>query len=205
MDKMKEMALEFLVCVIVAALLMIVHEFVKSAVYIGLQKKSGSKRVYAHKIWEVHRYVDPLGILLSITSSVTFSRPFMFRIRDKKTNLILGITGFTVLLLCFVGSITALKLHFMGVQGMTTLMGHGIGRKIVSLFLQYTAIISLGMFVANLFPISTFDMGLVIAGISSEKYLNIIKMDAVIKVIFVLTLLVDLIHYGNYHLIQWLL
>ena len=126
----------------------------------------------------------------------------MFRIQKKRTNLILGITGFLVLLLCFGGSIFALRCHVFGVQGMIALSGQGLGIKCVTLLIQYLAILSLGMLIANLFPISTFDMGLVIAGISSQKYLNIIKMDGVIKIIFILAVLLNLIHYGSYRVIH---
>lgn len=202
---MKEMILEFFVCALAAGVLMILHEFAKAAVYMGMQRRSGSRRTYSHSIWEVHRYVDPVGVILAITSSVTFSKPFMFRIQSKKTNRMLGITGFLVLLLCFGGSMAALKMHILGVSGMITLEEQGILAKLVTLFIQYIAILSLGMFIVNLFPVSIFDMGLVIAGFSSQKYLSIIKMDGVIKVILIVTLFMDLIHYGSFRLITFLL
>lgn len=202
---MKELILEFVICAIAAAVLMIVHELSKAVVYMGIQRHRKNKRIYAHSIWEVHRYLDPIGIILAITSSVTFSKPFMFRIQEKKLNRILGITGFIVLLLCFGAGVTALKFHVFGVSGMDTLNGHGIFAKVITLFVQYIVILSFGMLVANLFPISTFDMGLLIAGFSAQKYLAIIKMDAVIKVIFIVTVLLGLIHYGGYRLITFLL
>lgn len=202
---MKELILEFVICAIAAAVLMIVHELSKAVVYMGIQRHRKSKRTYAHSIWEVHRYLDPIGIILAITSSVTFSKPFMFRIQEKKVNRILGITGFIVLLLCFGAGVTALKFHVFGVSGMDTLDGHGIFAKVITLFIQYIVILSFGMLVANLFPISTFDMGLLIAGFSAQKYLGIIKMDAVIKVIFIITVILGLIHYGGYRLIIFLL
>lgn len=201
---MKEIILEIVICALAASLLMIIHELTKALVYLGIQKKEGSKRKF-HGVWALYRYLDPVGVILSVTSSVAFSRPFMFRIQNKKTNFILGITGFLVLLLCFSGSMYAIHSQVLGVRGMYTLVGHGFWRKCVTLFIQYIAIISAGMFLANLFPVSTFDMGLVIAGISPEKYLNIIKMDAVIKVIFILAVLLNLIHYGSYRFIQFLL
>lgn len=202
---MGEILLEAGICIVAASLLMIVHELSKALAYMAIQRREGTRRKFAHSIWEVYRYLDPVGILLSVTSSVAFSRPFMFRIQKKRTNLILGITGFLVLLLCFGGSVFAIRCHVLGVQGMTTLSGQGLGRKCVTLLIQYLAILSLGMLIANLFPISTFDMGLVIAGISSQKYLNIIKMDGVIKVIFILAVLLNLIHFGSYKLIHLLL
>jgi hypothetical protein len=202
---MKELLLEVIVCVAAASVLMVVHELSKAIVYMVIQHRRGKKRSYRHSIWAVHRYLDPVGMILSVTSSVAFSKPFMFRIQDKKVNKILGITGFVVLLCCFGASMAALKLHVFGVSGMETLEGCGLFAKIITLFLQYAAILSFGMFAANLFPISTFDMGLLIAGHSAQHYLNIIKMDAVIKVIFIITVLLGLIQYGGYRLVTFLL
>ena len=202
---MQEIILEWFICAFAAVVLMVVHELSKAIIYMAIQKAKGNKRTYAHSIWEVHRYLDPIGVILSITSGVTFSKPFMFRIQDKKVNRILGITGFVVLILCFAGSMAALKLHVLGVSGMTTLEGYGLAAKCITLFIQYIAILSLGMFLTNLFPVSTFDMGLLIASVSPQKYLGIIKMDAVIKIIFIVTIFLDLIYYGSYRLIHLLL
>lgn len=202
---MKELVLEFVICAVAASVLMIIHELSKAIVYMAIQRISNSKRTYNHSIWAVYRYLDPIGVILAITGSVTFSRPFMFRIQNKKVNRILGMAGFFVLLVCFVASMLALKFHVGGVVGMTTLEGHGMFWKVVTLFIQYIALLSFGMIVANLFPISTFDMGLLIAGFSSEKYLSIIKMDAVIKVIFLITIFLDVINYGGYRLISLIL
>jgi len=202
---MKELITECIICAAAAAVLMVVHELSKAMVYMGIRRHRKNSRKYSHSIWEVHRYLDPVGIILSVTSGVAFSRPFMFRIQDKKINRVLGITGFLVILLCFFCSMTALKCHVFGVSGLKTLEGQGLFAKVITLFIQYIAIISFGMFCTNLFPVSTFDMGLLIAGYSSQKYLGIIKMDAVIKVIFMVTVFLDLINYGGYRLISFLL
>lgn len=199
---MKELVLEWFICLCAAALLMMVHELAKSIVYMAIQRIKGNKRQYTHSIWAVHRYLDPVGLLLSVTSGVAFSKPFMFRIQEKRTNRILGVTGFLVLLSCFVLSVLALRFQILGVSGMETLQGHGFAAKLVTLFVQYVAIVSFGMLAANLFPISTFDMGLLIAGISAQKYLGIIKMDAVIKMIFIVTVILGLIHYGGYRFLM---
>lgn len=202
---MEEILLEAAICIAASSLLMVAHELSKALAYMAIQRRDGTRRKFAHSIWAVYRYLDPVGILLSVTSSVAFSRPFMFRIQKKRTNLILGITGFLVLLLCFASSAFAIHCHVLGVRGMATLSGQGLGRKCAALLIQYLAILSLGMLIANLFPISTFDMGLVIAGISSQKYLNIIKMDGVIKMIFILAVLLNVIYFGSYKIIHLLL
>lgn len=202
---MKEMLLEWGICIVAACFLMILHELTKSLVYIGMQRRAGNVKKYTHSIWALHRYLDPVGVILAITSGVSFSKPFMYRIRDKKMNRVLGFTGFFVLLAAFGCSILALRFHVFGVAQMKTLEHAGLLPKIVTLWIQYMAILSFGMLVTNLFPISTFDMGLVIAGFSAQKYLSIIKMDAIIKIIFIVTLLFDLIQYGGYRLIDLLI
>lgn len=201
---MKEILLEWVICAVAACFLMILHELAKSIVYMGMQRRAGKIKKYTHSIWALHRYIDPIGVILALTSSVSFSKPFMFRIRDKKMNRVLGFTGFFVLFAIFVCSIFALRTHVFGVVQMKTLENAGFLPKIVTLFIQYTAVLSFGMLVTNLFPISTFDMGLIIAGFSAQKYLSIIKMDAVIKIILIVTLLFDLIQYGGYRLIAFL-
>jgi len=185
----KEVALEIIVCIIVAALLMVVHELAKSIVYLCVRKAQGQAASQNNSILAVWRYIDPLGMLLSVACFVPFSKPHLFRIRDKKTNMILGITGFSVLLLVFGISIAVLKTGAAYGAG-------GLAAYIAPVFWQYMAVLSFDMFIANMFPVSTFDMGLVIAGRSASHYLHIIKADSVIKLLFILALMFDLIHSG---------
>lgn len=200
---MKEIALEILICIIAAALLMVIHELTKSIVYLCVRKIQGQTASQNNSILALWRYIDPLGILLSVVCFVPFSKPHLFRIRDKKTNMILGITGFSVLLLIFIGSIVILK---TGAFGIGTLFASGsFVAHVAALFLQYMAILSFDMFIANMFPVSTFDIGLVIAGLSSRHYLQIIKADSAIKLIFILALMFDLIHTGCIRLLGLIL
>lgn len=202
---MIEIVLEMVICSFAAICLMVVHELSKGIVYRLIQYKAGNKRKYMHSIWEVQRYIDPVGMLLAITSHVVFSKPYMFRIQDKKTNRVIGFTGLFVIVLCFLGSVFAIQCHVLGVEGLYTLNGKGMIPKVITLLLQYIAILSGGMFITNLFPVATFDMGLIIAGFSSNKYLNLIKKDGIIKLIFILVVLLDLINYGVYRLLSVIL
>lgn len=201
---MADILLEIGICLTVAVILMIVHELAKSICYLLLQKKQKEHRQYLHSIWAVWRYLDPVGLLLSVVCYVPVSKPYLFRIRDRKTNRILGAAGFLILSLLFVSSVLILRGVYGGAAGLSS-GGSGLFEKVTALFFQYMAILSLDMFVANLIPVSTFDMGLLIAGISGEKYLGIIKADAVIKMVFVLALLLDIIHYGCIRLLQFIL
>lgn len=191
---MKEVALEILVCIIAAVILMIIHELTKSIVYLCVRKIEGKAASQNNSIFAVWRYIDPLGILLAAVCYVPFSKPHLFRIRDKKTNMILGITGFSVLLSVFILSIVVLRTGCLGMEKL--ILAGGLTARIAALFWQFLAILSFDMFVANMFPVSTFDMGLIIAGFSAKHYLQIIKSDSFIKLILILTLMLDLIHYG---------
>lgn len=200
---MKEIALEIPVCIIAAALIMVIHELIKSIVYLLVRKVQGQAASHNRSIFAVWKYIDPLGLLLSATCFVPVSKPHLFRIRDKKTNMVLGITGFLVLVLIFSLSIAVLK---TGCFGMGVLFNAGgVTARVVSVFWQYMAILSFDMFIANMFPVSTFDIGLVIAGLSAKHYLQIIKADSAIKLIFILALMFDIIHYGCIKLLRLIL
>lgn len=155
--------------------------------------------------WKFWRYVDPIGLILAVTCYVPVSKPFFFRIREKRTNLILGLTGLCFLSAVFGGSLWLLWDWYGGIQGLNRLVVTDFWELLPPIFLQNMALLSFGMLVANLFPISTFDLGLVVAGISAKAYLGIIKADSTIKIIFILTLLLGIIRYGAGRVIQFLI
>lgn len=199
---MADIFLEIFLCLTAAVFLMIFHESVKVLVYMIVNRRKSSLRVSPWKFW---RYIDPLGLVLAVTCYVPVSKPYFFRIREKRTNLLLGIAGLSSLSAVFVGSILLLQFQYGGMDGLNQMTVHSFWQKLLPIFLQYLTILSFGMLVANLFPISTFDMGLLIAGTSSKAYLNIIKADGTIKIILVLTLLLGVIRYGGVRLVLLLL
>ncbi len=191
--------MEIGICLAASISVMIFHELGKAAAYLFC-KPDNWKRL--KNVWKLWQYIDPVGLLLGVTCYVPISKPYFFRIQDKRSNRILGIVGFIMLALLFGGSISLLKMMDTGrlpVPSSSTLL------QILVLYLQYVALLSFGMAVANLFPISVFDMGLIIAGISSEKYMGLIRSDAVVKMILVLTLILDVIHYAGIRLLEILL
>lgn len=193
---------EILVCIFCAALLMVYHELLKAAVYVVLRKKQGIYKKPSSKVLWIWKYIDPIGLIFSVCCFVPISKPHMFRIRDKKTNLILGLVGFMSLIFAFVGSVVCLHIFYGGLEGIKANADSDMLYKIGKLFWLFLAMLSFNMFIANMFPVSTFDMGLIIAGFSSRHYLQIIKSDSHIKLIFLLTLFLDLIHYGYMRLMQ---
>lgn len=201
---MKEMVFEWLICILCACILMIFHEMAKTAVYLLQRRKLHQKKAFSHSIWAVYRYIDPIGLLLAVVSNVPFSKPFMFRVRDKKTNRIMGITGFCMLAVIFAFCICSLRYDLFGLAAILKQDPDCLWAKGILLAGQYMTILSFGMFVANLFPVSVFDMGLIVAGVSAKRYLQIIKKDAVIKMLFIIALLFNLIAQAGYRLMDFL-
>lgn len=185
-DKLIELAAFVLATIVV----MILHELVKTIVFSIFYKAKGNK---IH-IWKLYQYIDPIGLIFFITTNGGFSKPYMLRIKEKRTNLLLGIVGFSTLLILSIVSITTFVSLF---QNNFVLNNDGSIflniKGFPSAFLYYLCISSLGMFLVNLFPISTFDMGLLIAGNSPSKYFSIIKNDFLIKMILIIALFIGVI------------
>lgn len=190
---MSDIFLEVFICLAAAAFLMMSHECVKVIVYVACK---GKKCVFRISPWKVWRYIDPVGMILALVSYVPVSKPYFFRIRDRRTNCYLGITGLCFLLFVTVGSVLVMRGCYGGLYGMSHMALVHWWDKLLPMFVQYLSVLSFGMLCANLIPVSTFDIGLLIAGISPRMYLGMIKSDSAIKMIFVLVLLLDIIHYA---------
>lgn len=201
---MKLQLLEIVISILAGIIIMIFHELPKSILFLLLHKKQEKTEVQGGiqeknstewvDILKVKNYIDPIGLLLCVVTYGGFSKPYMYRIRRQKTNFILGITGFCSLLLLFFISIRALQLCFnieILTQGPT--IEGGYKSIIAQLFWIYMALFSFGMFVINLFPVSVFDMGLIIAGKSPSKYFAIIKNDSLIKLMILLALVLGMV------------
>lgn len=182
-------------CAIFAGMfVMILHELPKTIVYYMSEKKeSRSSLLYALKF---QHYIDPIGLILSIVAYSGFSKPYMYRIKNKKMNLKLGITGFVSLVITFIISSLILKYYFgieFGEGGFYYLYKADLIRKTVMMFFFNVAFMSCGMFLVNLFPIATFDMGNIIAGISPVKFYEYLCKDYVMKLIFILIVIFGVI------------
>ena len=186
---MKTQLIRILAAFISGSLVMILHEFPKAILFymINPTKDKKDKKI----IFQLHHYIDPIGMIFCITSMAGFSKPYMYRIKDKKTNFILGITGFISLALVF--AVSALILRFgIGMNpNFTYQVNIGMADLIFQYIMVYMALLSLSMFFVNLFPVSTFDMGLCIAGKSPNKFFSIIRNDYIIKLILFFAMLLQ--------------
>lgn len=180
--------------VLAAIIVMILHELPKSIVYYYMdQSRSKRSMKYALKL---HHYIDPIGVIFCLIAYGGFSKPYMYRIKDKKLNCVLGITGFASLLILFASSVTILKYvfgmsYFNGAFQYTSTLGK-FSLILMYLFF-YLACFSFGMFCVNLFPIATFDMGNIIAGISPTKFFEYLRKDYTMKILLMFVLMFGII------------
>lgn len=202
---MKRLILEIVICLVAAVLLMVLHELFKAVIFVLLRVKENNKQIIKHRgIWKLWRYIDPVGLVLAVTCYVPVSKPFMFRIRDKKTNLIIGISGLVFLAVIFFGSVQMLHIIYGTNANVAAALNSSGNRRAGILFWQYMQMLSFDYFIVNLFPVSTFDMGHIIAGKSARIYLGIIKADTQIKLLLILTLFLNLINAGYMGFIKFL-
>ncbi len=202
---MKRLILEIVICLVAAVLLMVLHELFKAVIFVLLRVKENNKQIIKRRgIWKLWRYIDPVGLVLAVTCYVPVSKPFMFRIRDKKTNLIIGISGLVFLAVIFFGSVQMLHIIYGTNANAAAVLNSSGNRRAGILFWQYMQMLSFDYFIVNLFPVSTFDMGHIIAGKSARIYLGIIKADTQIKLLLILTLFLNLINAGYMCFIKFL-
>lgn len=188
--------------VIVAIVVMIVHELPKAILFLITTRGEEHKRIKMHAC-KLHRYIDPIGLLLSVVSYAGFSKPLMLRVRSQKKNLAMGITGLLTLGCLFAIAVSCLKLHYHMEQ--LEVSAVGVTKIAEQLFFIYLAMLSGSMFLVNLFPVSVFDMGMVVAGISARNYLNIIKNDTFLKGILIFAIAIGMIRFFSFEIVEMLL
>lgn len=194
--------LEIGISIFVAAMLMILHELPKTFVYFCTTAIEGKKQPW-RKIFYLKNYLDPIGLLLFSVSYAGFSKPYMFRIQSRKKNILLGITGFFTLFVIFSLSVWQLRCGY-GLRELQLKDG-GLGLIIGQLFWIYMAFFSGSLFLVNLFPVSVFDMGLLIAGGSARHYLGIIQNDLLIKIILMFAIAIGLIKHFSFEMVKGIL
>lgn len=187
---MKIKMFEFFVSILVMIILMVLHEFPKTLCYCLMSKKDGVKKLKTD-VFFVHNYIDPIGLILGVVAYAGFSKPYMYRIQNPRKNLILGWLGIFILIGFFTLSIFVLRSNPLAENAV--LSRENWKKLFIYIFWFYMAILSGGMLLVNLFPISVFDMGLLIAGCSPKHYLGIIKNDIFIKLILLFAMTIGLI------------
>lgn len=199
---MRLQLLEIVMAVVAAIVVMIVHELPKAILFLVTTKGVDQKKIGKHACMLYH-YIDPVGLVLSVVSFAGFSKPLMFRVRSQKKNLAMGITGLLMLVFLFVVAVSYLKIHYHMQRLEISVVG--VTKIAEQLFFIYLAVLSGSMFLVNLFPVSVFDMGLLIAGVSARNYLNMIKNDTFVKGILIFAIAVGMIRFFSFESVKMLL
>lgn len=199
---MKLKILELVVSVFVILLLMVFHEFPKTLCYYLMSNKEDRRRCIS-KMYHINQYIDSIGVILGVVAYAGFSKPYMYRIQNPKKNILLGSVGIVTLLGIFSVSVFVLKYEICMMD--LTITGQGWQEMVIQLFWIYMAVLSGGMLLVNLFPVSVFDMGLLIAGCSPRHYWGIIKNDVFIKIILLFSMAIGLIRRIVFCIISYLL
>ena len=202
MGGMRLQLLEISMAVAAAIVVMIVHELPKAILFLVTTRGEDQRRIRKHACMLYH-YIDPIGLLLSVVSFAGFSKPLMLRVHSQKKNLAMGITGLLTLAVLFVTAVSYLKVscHMQQMQ----VSAVGITKIAEQLFFIYLAVLSGSMFLVNLFPISIFDMGLLIAGVSARNYFNMIKSDTLVKGILIFAIAIGIIRFFSFESVKMLL
>lgn len=185
----------FFASIIAASLVMIIHEFVKAMAYkcyTNIYNKKYNKLNITPGLFRLYRYIDPVGLILSVTNYVAFSRQYPFIIKSKKASFLIGAIGYFTLAFTFSASVLGYRALFATDGILVGDYDNTIGYLIIILqeVLKGIIIYSIFMLIANLFPLSTFDISLIVAAVSPTAYIKIRKFDLFYKLLFmVLTLL----------------
>ncbi len=185
-----------LIAIVAAFFVMIIHELCKSiayAIYIKIYNKKYNKKEKCEGLFKVHRYIDPVGTIFAATSNGIFSKQYPFVIRSRKASFLIGLAGYVSMALLFLVTIVCYRTFF----------GHDIvlsddqmvlyylikGTKYI---MEFVAYFSATLFLVNLYPISTFDISLIVATFSPMVYLKIRKYDIFFKLIFFILSLIGI-------------
>lgn len=180
---MKLKLLSLCAVIIAACIVMVLHEIPRIIVFFQMEKRKSLGK----QLLRCHQFIDPIGLLFCVVGFCGFSKSYMIHVKKKETRLAIGIAGLISLLICFAAALLICKYVFPHVSFNTDVI------YFLFMICQFISVLSIGMFIANLFPIASFDMGFIIGGVSEEKFISINYSDYYIKAIFILSVIPGLI------------
>lgn len=180
--------LRILSAILGAIIVMVIHEFTKTIAFTATSGYGSNQDKI--NIFKLHRYIDPVGIIFCVTCFAGFSKPFPYRLKNKRSNMVVGIVGFLTLAivagLCRWGyGVLSVSLFPFYIQGMAA-------QQMVQFILwtvRYMFIFSITMFVVNLVPLLTSDISMIIIALSPGRLINLAANDASLKALLVLALM----------------
>ncbi|WP_418745821.1 hypothetical protein [Frisingicoccus sp.] len=174
-----EYIIEIAAVLAASALAMILHELPKSIIYVLTGRHCEKKDKY--RIFKLYRYVDPVGLILFLTCHAGCSRPYPYRLKEKDTNVAIGMTGFLSL---GVMLIAGYAFYHMVLPRLPMILGMNPGDSGMIFLIQaswYFIYAVFVLFIVNLFPMISSDIFLIIVAISPKRLIPLMKNDTLIK------------------------
>lgn len=174
-----EYIIEITAILTASALAMILHEFPKSVMYLltGRHCKPEDRL----KIFKLHRYIDPVGWLLFLICHAGASRPYPYRLKEKDTNIAIGMTGFLTLVLMILGGYALYGWVILKIPAVASGESLGYGMTFLVKSSWYFIYAACVLLIVNVFPMVTSDMFLIIVAIAPSKLISLLKYDSLIK------------------------
>ena len=179
-----EYIIEITAILTASALAMILHELPKSIIYVLTGRHCEEKDKY--RIFKLHRYIDPVGLILFLTCHAGCSRPYSYRLKEKDTNVAIGMTGFLSL---GVMLMAGYAFYYLILPRLPMILGVNPGDNLMIFFIQaswYFIYAVFVLFIVNLFPMVSSDIFLIIVAISPKRLIPLMKNDTLIKCLLII-------------------
>ena len=175
-----EYLVEIAAILIASSLVMIFHELPKSCMYVltGRHCQPEDRR----KIFRLHQYIDPIGLILFLVCHAGASCPYPYRLREKDTNIAIGMAGLLSLMLMIVAGTAFYNYLLMNYPYLYTIDATQPALLLLiktSWCFIYTAIV---VFIVNMFPTVSSDLFLLIVAFVPSRLTWFFKYDPMIKV-----------------------
>ena len=179
-----EYIIEIVGILLASALAMILHELPKSIMYIMTGRHCTPEDRL--RIFRLNRYVDPIGLLFFLVCHAGASRPYPYRLKERDTNIAIGMTGFLALIVMIIGGTACYNFLLMRFP---ILFDVGVENPWMLLLIKtswYFIYASIVLLIVNLFPTLTSDLFLLVVAFSPSKLKGFVRYDSVVKVAMLL-------------------
>lgn len=186
-----EYGLEIAAILMATAWVMMLHELPKSIMYIITGRHCQKEDKY--KIFRIFQYIDPIGLILFLLCHAGASRPYPYRLKERDTNIAIGMTGFLTLAIMIVASVALYNYLLMNYP---VFYNVGVDQPLMYVIIKmswYFMYASIALFIVNLFPIATSDIFLLIVAVAPGKLMKLLKYDSIFKIALLMCMIFNYI------------
>ena len=186
-----EYIIEIGAILLASSLAMMLHELPKSIAYVltGRHCQAGDR----HRIFKLYQYIDPVGCILFLTCNAGCSRPYPYRLKEKDTNVAIGLTGFLTLgVMLMAGS----AFYHLVLPYLPMILGIDPKGQLMVFFIQlswYFIYAVMVLLIVNLFPMISSDIFLIIIAVAPSKLIPLMKNDALIKGLLIICIVFNIV------------